>query len=951
MRNARVPLLLAAVLALAAVGSILTPAVQSGIVRYLLRRSVDPAAELGSAQISWDGGVRLRDLRLRLPELRLTVAAAEVRVRPGSLWGEGPPEFREVRLSGCVLEPADAVRSGRAGWEALRAVMVGGFAPARLNAEGEVRLPTAAGVIGFRAAGEGRAAGGPGTLRVEFVLRPAEASLPLVEGRLQVGPAGGATAASLRAEVDARVRGEGWPRELTFAGELTTRTAGGGGEWRALIRAADREVARFTGTLPEPGADWRLRWGADFRAEEVARMFPEPRWAGERVWGEGELRWLPEAGLVAVQGKAEVELGAAAREHPALARLGLTGGDAEFEFRAGARVWAFERLALRLRAGAAAPALRLTARQPWAVDWRARSFQAREPEADLIELEILDFTLPALPIGGVSVGGGPVRGRLIGRVTGGGLALRTEGSLQASGVFVGPGEGRWGEALALTLQGGLRVAPEGWNAEVDELRLSGSGGEFAVAEAKGGRLAGERESWKLAGRARVQLAPAAASLAVGRGSGLTAGVLEVDAGATGGVVTALHAHVRTSGLRGEEDLPDVRVDARIDREPAGRLKFHVPLETGAGPNLSRVLATGTLEPAAVGGGQFEVEVTGPRLDWAVFARFAPVLVTRTVAAGDAAPWAGWSGTLVARIDELVPAAGAPWLNTRARLRLEDGVVQADQLEALLAEGASLRASGTLRHTPGENQPYSLQSSVVLRDWSPGGTAPEPGWFSGKLDLAGSLRSRAADPAGLAASLEGEMHLVSRGGTLRLFPVNLPPASVGSGRVAEILAAAGGALESLGVRREPPLSRGRTVAELAATLHPLAFDQLSLVAARDAAGHLSLRQVVVLTPELRLTGGGNLIRRPGSGLLEGSLALELQLRARGRPAELLRGVGALDEVPDEWGYAAAGLPLRVRGTLARPDASDLEVRLAALALERNPVSERAADWFNRIRRSK
>ena len=187
MRNARVPLLLAAVLALAAVGSILTPAVQSGIVRHLLRRSVDPAAELGSAQISWDGGVRLSDLRLSLPELRLTVSEAEVRVRPGSLLENGPPEFRELSLRGCVLEPADAVRTGRAGWEALRAIMVGGVAPARLNAEGELRLPAAAGVIGFRAAGEGRAAGGTGTLRVEFVLRPAEASLLRLRAGCRLG--------------------------------------------------------------------------------------------------------------------------------------------------------------------------------------------------------------------------------------------------------------------------------------------------------------------------------------------------------------------------------------------------------------------------------------------------------------------------------------------------------------------------------------------------------------------------------------------------------------------------------------------------------------------------------------------------------------------------------------------------------------------------------------------
>ena len=162
--------------------------------------------------------------------------------------------------------------------------------------------------------------------------------------RDRVGPAGGATAASLRAAVDARVRGEDWPRELTLAGELTTRTAGGGGEWRALIRAADREVARFTGILPEPGADWRLRWWADFRSEEVARMFPEPRWAGERVLGEGELRWLPESGLVAVQGKAEVELGAAGRGHRTLGRRGVPGGLCRTHCRRAPRIYASRHL-------------------------------------------------------------------------------------------------------------------------------------------------------------------------------------------------------------------------------------------------------------------------------------------------------------------------------------------------------------------------------------------------------------------------------------------------------------------------------------------------------------------------------------------------------------------------------------------------------------------------------
>jgi hypothetical protein len=951
MRNARVPFLLFAALALAAVGMALTPAAHSGIVRHLLRRALGPAVEVGSARIHWDGGVRVRELRWRTPDLQLAVADAEVRLRPASLLGKAKPEFRTLLLRGCVVEPLAAAGTAETWREQLRAGLAVALAPARLEADGEIRWSAATGVIGFRAEGEGAAGGGDRALRVEFTFRPEGPVLPIVEGRLQVRLPGAGTEGALRAEGVAAVRGDGWPRQLTVAAEWTETAAVGEGAWALRVRAADREVARFSGPLPAAGADWRGRWWADFRDAEVARFLPDPRWSGDRLVGEGELGWSPGSGLVAVRGKAEVELGAAARAHPALARLGLTGGDAEFDFRAGARVWAFESLAVRLRAGEAKPVLRLTSRQPWAVDWRARSFQARDPDADLIGLEVLDFTLPPLPLEGITVGGGPMRGRLIGRVSAGGLALRTEESLQAAGVFAVAGEGlRLGD-LGVTLRGGLRVAPEGWSAEVDEMRLRGSGGEFAVLEAKGGRLNGERESWKVAGRGRIELAAAVDLLPGGSGRGLTAGVMEVDAGVTGGAVMALHAHVRASGLQATTELPDLRLDARVDREPSGRLKFHAPLETGSGPNLSRVLLAGALEPFAGGGGRLELEVSGPRLDLPALGRFRPLFTRDDSVPGSAGRWAGWSGTLMARMDELVAGAGAPWRQTRARLRFDESMVHAEELESLLEGGANLRASGSLRHAPDETGHYRLQSALVIRDWSPGGHEGEPGWFSGKLDLAGSLRSRGVDLEGLGAALEGEVHLVSRGGTLRLFPVNLPPPPAGSGRVAEILAAAGGALESLGVRREPPLSRGRAVAELSSALHPLAFDQLSVVAARDAAGNLSLRHLVVLAPELRLTGGGNLLRRPGNGFLEGSLALELQLRARGRPAELLRGLGALDEVPDEWGYAAAGLPLRVRGTLGRPDASDLGVRLAALALERNPVSERATEWFNRIRRAK
>ncbi|MFZ9745697.1 MAG: hypothetical protein ACO3G4_03600, partial [Opitutaceae bacterium] len=469
MRNARVSLLLLAVAALAASGVALTPAVQAGLIRYLLRRSFDPAAEVGSARIGWDGGVRVRELRLRTPELGLTVAEAEVRLRPASLFfGEGP-EFREVRLRGCVIEPTAPEETAETWREPLRAGLAGALAPARLEAEGEVRWPAAIAGLSFRAVGEGGGAGNDGRLRVGFTFRPPGANLPVVEGGLKVEVPAKAVAAPLRAELEAAVRGEGWPRNLNVVGELTAPTTAGGGAWALRVRTGDREVARCGGVLPPAGADWQLQWWVDFRDGEVARLFPEPRWSGERLVGEGDLRWTPGSGLVAVRGKAEVELGPAARAHPLLARLGLTGGDAEFEFRAGPQVWAFENLAVRLRAGSAAPVLRLSTRQPWAVDWRARAFQAREPEADLIRLEVVDFTLPPWRIDGITVGGGPVRGSLIGRVNAGALALRSEESLRGTGFFAGTDEGRRIEDLALLVQGGLRLAPEGWSAELGEL--------------------------------------------------------------------------------------------------------------------------------------------------------------------------------------------------------------------------------------------------------------------------------------------------------------------------------------------------------------------------------------------------------------------------------------------------------------------------------------------------
>ena len=72
-----------------------------------------------------------------------------------------------------------------------------------------------------------------------------------------------------------------------------------------------------------------------------------------------------------------------------------------------------------------------------------------------------------------------------------------------------------------------------------------------------------------------------------------------------------------------------------------------------------------------------------------------------------------------------------------------------------------------------------------------------------------------------------------------------------------------------------------------------------------------------------------------------------MRARGRTAELIKYLGKLDATTDELGYAPCTLPLKVAGTLARPDTTELNQAMAALALEKSGVTERASELFNKL----
>jgi hypothetical protein len=256
---------------------------------------------------------------------------------------------------------------------------------------------------------------------------------------------------------------------------------------------------------------------------------------------------------------------------------------------------------------------------------------------------------------------------------------------------------------------------------------------------------------------------------------------------------------------------------------------------------------------------------------------------------------------------------------------------------------------------GAARPFAMRLDVDLRQFDPvpliqAAGGGKRGLVEGKFDAACTVSAVGARLEDLLDATTGEIRITSRGGVFRGFPVtvNTPPES--TSRLASIIASAGSVFGSRTAKKDVGeiASRSDAVAELARGWNPIPFDQLSLVLTRDATGLTVVKNFALIAPELRLTGSGSIPRPTGGRWFDEPLTMDYRLWARGRQAELLKYLGVLESHVDELGYAGCSMPLRVTGTLVTPDPAELDTKLAALALEKGGLVDRAAELFNRLR---
>ena len=112
---------------------------------------------------------------------------------------------------------------------------------------------------------------------------------------------------------------------------------------------------------------------------------------------------------------------------------------------------------------------------------------------------------------------------------------------------------------------------------------------------------------------------------------------------------------------------------------------------------------------------------------------------------------------------------------------------------------------------------------------------------------------------------------------------------------------------------------------------LNYDQLSVKLARDEALNISLDDISLVSPEIRLMGKGTITNVANKSLLEQPLNASLSIAGRGKIEELLGKLRLLNGSKDELGYAKTREPVTVSGTLAKPDPTAFFTRIATSKL--------------------
>ncbi len=965
----------------------LTPMFQTWAARRYIAAQPDLKAQVGEVSASWSR-VDLKNLRYEQNGAVLTVPTVEIDVPVVAAGLDRQLAVARFVARGWTLDLGKtdaAIASGPAGGSevSLRPItnavkaFAGIFAQLAtpcdlsidgLELEGDVILPESRGRAKVTVRGGGLRAGQEGKfdLTVSVALRGTEVDTVEVRSRLVAAMDTPRTFSHLTAGLDAVARGGALTGEVKLHADAAASREARGEKYAVAVASTGREIFGLTAEFPRGAGKLSGSWKIDVRDGDVAPFALGKPLPAFSVNGTGVVE--ADAGFsgFSIGGKLGVTADRLHVWRAELAPLGELKVSANFDLAGREGVLVVKSFDAAFAGDR--PVASLRALQPFEFRPATFALTAAELARDVFGLELQGVPIAWLRpfFRTMDFSGGLIRGALVASPRNGGLTLHSVSPLNLDELTLGRTGQPWVERTNLTLTTALDFTPQGWQVEIANGRVQHAGATLLTIEGRAGQLAGENQPIKTTGRLLAHL-PGWHSqpLAAGRHA-LTNGDALIVFTASIEAKTEVQATIGVKNLVanrevGAVNLPTLSLNLRADVAPDGRVVFNVPIEIEREGRKTDLQAAGTIEPEKEKSRGLEAQLTGTNIvldDVLILGAAFPEKGNGLKAAAPTpapAPWLGLHGAVSLRLDSVVCAEYFRATQVRGKLRLDPGIVKLEALQAGLGSGGRANLKGTLSFDGALPQPFTAQLDVAVKDFDPGPllrgmNVSQPGMVEGKFDAKGRLSTVGSRLAALSDATTGEFQISSRGGVFHGFPVALNAAPESPGRIANIIASAGSVFGGRNTKKDGAeiTSRTEAVAELVRGWNPIPFDQLSVVVAFDATRMIGLKNFTLISPELRLTGAGSAVHWPGKRLIDDTLTMDFKLRGRGRQAELLKYLGVLETQADDLGYAACSVPLRVKGTFTQPDPAELNTKLAALALEKGGLVDRAAELFNKLR---
>lgn len=833
-----------------------------------------------------------------------------------------------------------------------------------IDLEGDVLLPPTPDAPTARAhvrlTGGGLAAGQEGRFALDLAVALTGEKIPVnsLTARTTVIAAmdTSRTFTRVSSETSAAAKGEKFPGGVNLVATVGATRAALLENYTAVLVLEGKEVVGIRAEFPRDSnvltGTWKLNArGTDLAPFALGRTLPD-------IEAQGEGRFSADAGFTEVHASGHLEATATrlGTIKPELAALGTVKLSTEFDLAQRGEALRIDRLTAQFNG--AAPVAQIRVLQAFEFNVGTGELKVAEPARELLALNLQAVPLAWIQpfVKDLTLTGGDVRGELVATASNGGLALRAKNPLSFTGVSVSSPTGPLVRALDGSLNFSADYSPRGWQAEIVALTLSSGGSPVFSLSGKAGQLAGKDQLLKATGRWSTQLPALLLQPMTAGKTGLIQGEAGGEFTATIGEKQEIRATVALQRLVADpkltkETLPTITLDLRADVDAAGKINFNVPMLFERNGQKSDLI----LEGSALTGPKsttLNVRATSSLLvldDVQILGALAPA---EPVVEGPVKPkskpdekpfWAGYSGQFALALKKVIYAGKFEVLDVGGTVLLEEGTLKFDGVKAGFNGDSTMKFNGGVTFVPQTSNPYALMAEFALAnfDAAPLFRALDPSRLpavEGRFNVISRLAGNGVNAGQLIERTRGDFELSSKSGLFRGLSADMAESlkqapSMLSSAVGSVGALLGLKKEKIDDANEYLDKQGKVVVEIADRLKEIAYDQINVVAARDEALNIRLKEFSLISPEIRLRGTGEISYRDGVPLLAQPLDLRIQLGARGRVENLMNNVALLDTRQDELGYTNLIETIRLGGTLENIDRSGLKKLLTEAAVKK------------------